>query len=625
MPRRLSWNNLANGLPRADTDMLLESFKNFTVAKSDVGQCSICSDASPHAMRTQLLRCGCDKCTVSSPALRCPWRGRVRSCQLLDVVNVDELNAHVTPVRAPTPPRLTPPMKDSARDWAKQGLRPARIWHSLIQRFNLDETTAPSLSVVQRFVHHYVAKQLGGSDLIAAVSTKARNAGFTGDEEETAAFTFSWRTDREGKPVIGNGSDANPFVLGISTKKLLRQADRDPSSFVLHLDATYKLTQVGYPVIVAGISDQARRFHLLAVFIISQQQQAQYTEVLSLLARVFASVTGNPLRVKWGMGDADVAQWNALQEVFGGEGSSFRFLMCLFHVAKKVYEKIRALDAGVGAMVLRHVHELHFSRSESEFYERLAEVQAEWSKWCQLEQFAVYFNAVWLNGRIWRWQCYHTPSGFAATNNPCEAFNASIKRDVTLRRKLKVGALVDRLQILCRAESVRGLPFLTAPAFDDRLVRRTNALVHAGLLRECKPERSSIAYLLGNTGTERQREVVNVVALPGTRVYDVHDRRSREDLPVSAQIGVETARMEHLGMPRTGWQVDVEARTCPCRAFFKGGCCVHLLFALGAVGGVDSFGRETLVYRGPNNRRRSHQSGQTAGRPRRNGPALLPE
>ncbi|KAE9050496.1 hypothetical protein PR001_g2357 [Phytophthora rubi] len=268
-------------------------------------------------MRTQQLRCGCVACVNASPALRCPWRGRVQSCQLLDVVNISELHAHVTPVRAPAPAPLTEPMKQAVRDWAKQGLRPARIWHSLIQRYSLDETSAPSLSVVQRFVHHYVAKQLGGSDLMAAVRSKARSAGFTDQKEETEDFTFAWRTDREGKPVVGNGSDANPFVLSISTKKLLRQADRDPSSFMLHLNATYKLTQAGYPVVVVGISAQARRFHLLAIFIVSQQQEEKYTELLSLTARVFASVTGNPLRVKWAMGDADSAQWNALQAVFG--------------------------------------------------------------------------------------------------------------------------------------------------------------------------------------------------------------------------------------------------------------------------------------------------------------------
>jgi hypothetical protein len=68
------------------------------------------------------------------------------------------------------------------------------------------------------------------------------------------------------RPIVGNGCDGNPFVVGVSTKKLLRQADRDPSTFVLHINATYKLTQVGYPVVVVGVSDRERRFHLLAIF-----------------------------------------------------------------------------------------------------------------------------------------------------------------------------------------------------------------------------------------------------------------------------------------------------------------------------------------------------------------------
>ncbi|GMF43447.1 unnamed protein product [Phytophthora fragariaefolia] len=213
---------------------------------------------------------------------------------------------------------------------------------------------------------------------MATVRSTARSTGFTGQEEETQAFTFSWHTDGEGKPVVGNGSDANPFVVGISTKKLLREADRDPNSFLLHLDATYKLTHVGYPVVVVGISDQARRFHLLAIFIVSQQQEEQYTELLSVLGRVFASVTGNTLRVKWAMGDADNAQWNALHAVFGGEDGSFRVLMCYFHVAKKVYEKPRALSSEAGAMVLRHLHELHYARNERDYNKQLADVQEEW-------------------------------------------------------------------------------------------------------------------------------------------------------------------------------------------------------------------------------------------------------
>jgi hypothetical protein len=228
---------------------------------------------------------------------------------------------------------------------------------------------------------------------------------------------------------------------------------------------------------------------------------------------------------------------------------------------------------------------------------------------------------VWVNERTWRWQCYHTPSGFAATNNPVETYNASIKRDVTLRRKLKVGALLDRLLVLCRGESVRACAFLDEPAHNDRLVRRTNALARDGLLHECRPDRHSVNFLLGNTTPEAASSIVNVVAVPCARVFDVQERRSKDNLPVTAQLGVETARMEVLGMPSTGWEVEVEAQTCPCRVCFKQGTCVHLLYALGTAGGMDASGRETLVYRGPTKRKRTCRI-QTAGRPAFNGPAL---
>ncbi|EGZ22405.1 hypothetical protein PHYSODRAFT_406631, partial [Phytophthora sojae] len=71
-----------------------------------------------------------------------------------------------------------------------------------------------------------------------------REAAFTGHEQECDAFTFTWRTDMEGRPYVGNGADANPFLVGITSKALLRQADRDSSSFVLHIDATSKLNHV---------------------------------------------------------------------------------------------------------------------------------------------------------------------------------------------------------------------------------------------------------------------------------------------------------------------------------------------------------------------------------------------
>ncbi|KAG3157821.1 hypothetical protein PI124_g12003 [Phytophthora idaei] len=147
---------------------------------------------------------------------------------------------------------------------------------------------------------------------------------------------------------------------------------------------------------------RARRFHLLAVFIVSQQQREQHTEVLHLLRQVFSAVVGKPLKVRYVMGDADAAQWNAVEEVFG-EDCEYIYLMCYFHVAKKVFEKTRSMVAASAASVMADIHDLHFTTSEAVFHENLAEVQERWAKSKDLSVFSKYFSKVWLNQRFWRW------------------------------------------------------------------------------------------------------------------------------------------------------------------------------------------------------------------------------
>ncbi|KAF1794691.1 hypothetical protein GQ600_819 [Phytophthora cactorum] len=194
--------------------MLLGRFKHFTVTKCDLSQCCICSDAVPHAMHTHLLQCGCSSCLSASPSLGCPWLGRVWAYQMLDVVAVDEVHAHVTPLLSPTKPRLTEPTKTAVRDWAAHGLRPATICRSLTQRFNFFEASTPPISVAQRFVHHYVAKRLGGSDVLTAVRLKAKKSVFTGDENEPTPFTITWNKDSQ-RPRLGRPSCAPSERAGL--------------------------------------------------------------------------------------------------------------------------------------------------------------------------------------------------------------------------------------------------------------------------------------------------------------------------------------------------------------------------------------------------------------------------
>ena len=51
-------------------------------------------------------------------------------------------------------------------------------------------------------------------------------------------------------------------------------------------------------------------------------------------------------------------------------------------------------------------------------------------------------------------------------------------------------------------------------------------------------------------------------------------------------MSMSNARMEYLEMPQGGWNVETHRSYCPCRYFFKYGCCVHLRFALQYQGGL---------------------------------------
>ncbi|POM69536.1 Hypothetical protein PHPALM_14173 [Phytophthora palmivora] len=184
--------------------------------------------------------------------------------------------------------------------------------------------------------------------------------------------------------------------------------------------------------------------------------------------------------------------------------------------------------------------------------------------------------------------CFHTPCGFATTNNPCETFNAATKRDATMHRKLKIGALIPQLLTLCESESMMARPFATACAPNAKLVRRVRAMSRANLL--------SLRVLLDETR-----------------------RRLLEDLPVSAQLNKLTANMETAGMPTLGWAISMKDESCPCNFWIKYGSCIHVLYAKTIRGTNDAKGRETLV-----NRSASTRKGATTrtGRPKKNGHAL---
>eukprot|EP00644_Phytophthora_capsici_P012290 jgi/Phyca11/62031/gw1.38.374.1 len=128
------------------------------------------------------------------------------------------------------------------------GVKPARIRNSLIDQFSMDRSTVPELKNNSEFCESRYSPEL----------------------DDLTPFSFGYKLENDGNPVLGDGNDEDPFILAFSTKYTLRQLVRSPGECVFHMDATFMLAAKEFPSFVCGI-DASRHFHCVALFITSQR------------------------------------------------------------------------------------------------------------------------------------------------------------------------------------------------------------------------------------------------------------------------------------------------------------------------------------------------------------------
>ncbi|ETL24140.1 hypothetical protein L916_21849, partial [Phytophthora nicotianae] len=191
---------------------------------------------------------------------------------------------------------------------------------------------SPLLRQVQAYVGHFRQSTLNETDLVEDMVKLVKRTQFTPDMLDDNAFTFGYNVNEDGTPAIGEGVDDDPTIVGISTPCVVEML-RYAAEYVLHIDTTYKLDQSGYPVLVLGISDQSRSFHLVAMFVTSQQTGGLISMALQSVFDVFKVITGNYPDIRYCVADTDKAQYNAVMDTTSskrsrGSNGALTYLMC---------------------------------------------------------------------------------------------------------------------------------------------------------------------------------------------------------------------------------------------------------------------------------------------------------
>ncbi|OWY95954.1 hypothetical protein PHMEG_00033902 [Phytophthora megakarya] len=217
---------------------------------------------------------------------------------------------------------------------ATQGLRPARIRNSMPRKFQVAIEGLPELKVVQNVSNYFRKTYVMNNDFVDEIADYIHTFEFNGSEADSSAFTFSWRNDDNGHIDVGIGSDEKPFVVGVTSKKLLSRLDRPVDSFVFHVNATFKVTQVEYPVL--GL-------------------ETQYTDMLNALRLMYFRIMQKSLTVYYVMGDAEDAQYKAIQNTFGSD-NTIRILIYYFHVISNVLKRTKSMEPYFASKVVRDIY-----------------------------------------------------------------------------------------------------------------------------------------------------------------------------------------------------------------------------------------------------------------------------
>ncbi|KAF4130011.1 hypothetical protein GN958_ATG20798, partial [Phytophthora infestans] len=181
--------------------------KTFTASKSHLMSCTSCAAAISQLMRYSLLSCACKQCiAVAILQVWLKWQ----ETHVLEA-NMLTLYALFDGKSAQEAHHFTHFIEAFINDMTRANVAPLRI-----------------------------------------LTCNVPAAFFSGGESKHKAFTFTHTTNSGGNPVVSDGSDDRPFVIGVTTKAVLSSADQSSDTIILLINATYKLAQAGYPVIVCA-------------------------------------------------------------------------------------------------------------------------------------------------------------------------------------------------------------------------------------------------------------------------------------------------------------------------------------------------------------------------------------
>lgn len=357
------------------------------------------------------------------------------------------------------------------------------------------------------------------------------------------------------------------FRIFFSTKRLLKYA---LETDIIHADGTYKILVQGFPILVVGISDKAKRFHLSGIAITSSESSDDYQFLFDSVKRGVELATNQHLKPKRLVADAAVPITNGFTRSF--DGNEFDRIYCFLHVMCNV-EK-RKFNAVANKEAFKSdLRKLQLVTNKAWF-------EIGWkllsTKWKEAEtEFIEYFEDTYIKqNSTWYEGCAeNTPK----TNNCLETFNRLMKDQQTrhLRKPLHQ-FLPQALQIVRERskEYVRDKAPPSKLATVDKTLR-LNAWNYSQSKKSivCEKSQSGEVLIYAFAGDKMDK-----ISLADICKFESNKFKDFDDF-VSKVFSIHKMTFTELS--------DWQNAKCTCVAYSKHNVCKHVMMVAHRLGGLD--------------------------------------
>lgn len=203
-------------------------------------------------------------------------------------------------------------------------------------------------------------------------------------------FVVGWTYEKE--------DDSFAFVT--STRRLLTNAARQPN---LSSDGTYKIMWQNFPVVVVGMIDRQKHFHVTGIVITSNERESEYKFAFETIRLGVERETKTTYKPEIVISDHAAAIRNGFFDVFGPSEN----VICSVHMFRNLKKKSVYSSKENKQKIINDVYVLHSSPDAETFDRAVLLFLDKWQK--TDDKFCTYFKSTWLGETTRNWYRGYSP------------------------------------------------------------------------------------------------------------------------------------------------------------------------------------------------------------------------